>query len=125
MHFLGVVSAVHDVTIRSLEFMTFFQKYKCMLGLMDPVFGYHEPGDELLIGIDSDGSFQEMFSHLAGPEGVIMTGIPAGEPGRIDGGDRNCIVWRVEYFQGTFEEDIEIDWLDPAEEFLKRGEVRN
>ena len=81
MHFLGVVSAVHDVTIRSLEFMTFFQKYKCMLGLMDPVFGYHEPGDELLIGINSDGSFQEMFSHLTGPDGIIMTGITAGEPG--------------------------------------------
>jgi hypothetical protein len=52
-----------------------------MLGFMDPVFGYHEPGDELLIGIDSDGCFQEMFSHLAGSEGIIMTGIPAGEPG--------------------------------------------
>jgi hypothetical protein len=37
--------------------MTFFQKYKSMLRLMDPVFGYHEPGDELLIDIDSDGSF--------------------------------------------------------------------
>jgi len=124
VHFLGIVSAVHDVTIRSLGFMTFFQKYKSMLGFMDPVFGYHEPGDELLIGIDSDGSFQEMFSHFTGPEGVIMTGIPAGEAGGIDGGDRNCIVWRVEYFQGTFEENIEIDRLDPAEEFLKRGEVR-
>jgi len=95
-----------------------------MLGLMDPVFGYHESGDELLIGIDSDGSFQEMFSPLTGPEGVIMTGIPTGEPGRIDGGDGNCIVWGIEYFQGTFEEDIEIDWLYPAEEFLNRCEVR-
>jgi hypothetical protein len=37
--------------------MTFFQKDKSMLRLMDPVFGYHEPGDELLIDIDSDGSF--------------------------------------------------------------------
>jgi hypothetical protein len=61
--------------------MTFFQKYKSMLGLMDPVFGYHESGDELLIGIDSDGSFQEMFSHFTGPERVIMTGITAGEAG--------------------------------------------
>jgi hypothetical protein len=52
-----------------------------MLGLMDPVFGYYESGNELLIGIDSNRSFQEMFSHLAGPYGIIMTGIPAGEPG--------------------------------------------
>jgi len=81
VYFLGIVSPVHDITLRSLGFVTFFQKYKSMLGLMDPVFRDHEPGDELLIGIDSDGSFQEMFSHLAGPDGVIMTGIPAGEPG--------------------------------------------
>lgn len=125
MYFLGIISAVHDVTIRFLGFMTFFQKYKSMLRLMDAVFGYHEPGNELLIGIDSDGSFQEMFSHLTGTEGVIMTGITAGEPGRIDGGDGNCIAGGIEYFQGTFKENIEIDRLDPAEEFLNRGEVRD
>ena len=81
MHFLGIVSSVHDITIRSLRFVTFLQKNEGMLGLMDLVFGYHEHGIELLIGIDSDGSFQEMFSHLSGSDGVILTGIPAGEPG--------------------------------------------
>ena len=29
----------------------------------------------------------------------------------------------IEFFQGTFEENIEIDRLDPAEEFLNRGEM--
>ena len=124
MHFLGVISAVHDITRRSLGSMTSFQKYKSMLGLMDPVFGYHKSGDCLLIRIDSDRSFQEMFSHFTGPDGVIMTGIPAGEAGRIDGGDRNCIVRRVEYFQGTFEENIEVDRFDPMKEFLNGGEMR-
>jgi hypothetical protein len=66
-----------------------------------------------------------MFSHLTGTEGVIMTGITAGEPGRIDGGDGNCIAGGIECFQGAFEEDIEINWLYPAEEFLNRGEVRD
>jgi hypothetical protein len=48
---------------------------------MDTVFGYHEPGDDLLIGIDSNGCFQEMLSHLTGSDGVVVTGVPAGESG--------------------------------------------
>jgi hypothetical protein len=81
MHLLRVISPVHDITIRSQGFVTFFQKNKSMLRIMNPVFGYHETGDKLLIGIDSDGSFQEMFSHLTGSDGIIMAGIAAGEPG--------------------------------------------
>jgi hypothetical protein len=59
--------------------MTFFQENKSVPGLMYSVFGYHESGNKLLIGIDSDGSFQEMLSHLTGSDRVIMTGISAGE----------------------------------------------
>jgi len=54
-----------------------------------------------------------------------MTRVPAGESGGIDRGDRNRSVLSIESFQGTFEEEIEISWLDPAEEFLKSGEVRD
>lgn len=32
-----------------------------------------EPGDKLLIGIDSNRGFEERFSHLSGPDGVVMT----------------------------------------------------
>jgi hypothetical protein len=37
-----------------------------------------------------------MFSHLSGSDGVIITGITAGKPGRIDGGDGDCTVVRIE-----------------------------
>jgi len=50
-----------------------------------------------------------MFSHFTGPDGVTITGITANEAGRIDGGDRNCIVQGIEYFQSIFEENIETD----------------
>jgi hypothetical protein len=105
--------------------MTFFQENKSMLGFMDAVLGYHESGDDLLVSIDSNRSFQEMFSQLSGSDGIVMTRISAGEPGGIDGGDRDWTVVRIELFQGTFEEKIEINRFDPAEEFLKCREVRN
>jgi hypothetical protein len=31
---------------------------------------------------------------------------------------------RIEYFQGTFEEDVEVYRFDPTKKFLKCGEVR-
>lgn len=66
VHFLGRVSPIHNIIIRSFGSVIFFQKYISVLGLMDPVFGNHKPGNELLVGIDDDRSFQEMFSHLTG-----------------------------------------------------------
>lgn len=64
-----------------------------------------------------------MFSHFTGSGGVIMAGISTGEAGRIDCCDGDCVIRRIEYFQGTFEENVEIDRFDSAEEFLNRGEV--
>jgi len=62
-----------------MEFMTFFQKRECMLGIMDPAFRNHESGDDLLIGIYNNCGFQEMFSDLSDPFRVIMTAIAAGK----------------------------------------------
>jgi hypothetical protein len=85
-----------------MEFMTFFQKRECMPGIMDSAFRYHESNDNLLIDIDNNRGFQEMFSDLSGSERVIMTTISAGKSGRIDGSNRDCVVWGIEYFQGAF-----------------------
>ena len=54
-----------------------------------------------------------------------MAAVPAGEAGWIDGRDGNDVVLRVEDFQGTFEENVEIERFNPAEKFLERGEVRD
>jgi len=64
-----------------MEFVTFLQKRERMSGIMDPTFGYHESGDNLLIDIDNNRGFQEMFSDLTGSFGVIMTAISAGKTG--------------------------------------------
>ena len=66
VHFLRVVSTVHDIALRSNEFVTFFQKRESMSGVMDPAIRYHESDDNLLIDIDNNRSFQEMFSDLSG-----------------------------------------------------------
>jgi len=49
-----------------MEFMAFFQKRECMSGVMDSAFRYHESDDNLLIDIDNNRGFQEMFSDLSG-----------------------------------------------------------
>jgi hypothetical protein len=81
VHFLVIITPVHDIALRFMEFMTFFQKRECMSGIMDSAFRYHESGDNLLIDIDNNRGFQEMFSDLSGSERVIMTTISDGKPG--------------------------------------------
>ncbi len=48
---------------------------------MNPTFRYLESGDNLLIDIDDNRDFQEMFSDLSGSFRVIMAAIPTGKSG--------------------------------------------
>ena len=48
---------------------------------MDPAFRDLESGDDLLINIDDNRGFQEMFSDLSGTFRIIMAAVPAGETG--------------------------------------------
>jgi hypothetical protein len=95
VHFLGIVSSVHEITIRYPGFVASLQKNEGVLRIVDPAFRYSESGNYLLIGINSNRCFQEMFSDFSGSDGVIMTGITAGETGRIDGSDRDCTIIRI------------------------------
>lgn len=54
-----------------------------------------------------------------------MAAVPAGEAGRIDSGNRDGIVRRIEDFQCTLKEIVKIDRFDPTDEFLEGGQVRN
>ena len=54
VHFLGVVSPVHDIAFRFMEIVTFFQERECVMGIMSPAFRDHESGDNLLIDVDND-----------------------------------------------------------------------
>jgi hypothetical protein len=64
-----------------MEFVTFFQERESVVGIMDSAFRYHESGDNLLINVDRNRGFQEMFSDLSGSFRVIVTTISAGKPG--------------------------------------------
>jgi hypothetical protein len=76
--------------------VTPLEKNESMLRVVNPTFRGRKSGNYLLLGIDSNRSFQEMFSDFTCSDGVIMTGIPAGEPGRINGSDGDRTVIRIE-----------------------------
>jgi len=94
-------------------------------GIVNPTFRSDEPGDHLSFGVDRDRSFQEMFPDFAGSGRVVMTRISAGKPGRIDCSNRDRIVVGIEQTQSFPERVPEIQGFYPAEEFLKRGEMRH
>ena len=61
--------------------MTLSEQLLGVFTIVDLAFRSDESGYYLLIGINRDRNFQEMFPDLAGSGGVIMAGITAGEPG--------------------------------------------
>lgn len=125
MHFLGIICSVHEITIGFPRFVASLQKNESVLRVVNPAFRYCKSGNYLLIGIDSNRSFQEMFSDFSGSDGVIMTGISAGEPGRIDGCNWDCTVIRIKQFQSIFEEKIKVHGFDTTKKFLECSEVRD
>jgi hypothetical protein len=52
-----------------------------MSGIVDPVVRGNEPGNHLLISINRDRCFQEMFSDLPGSGGIIVATVSAGKTG--------------------------------------------
>ena len=95
-----------------------------MPGIVDPAFRSDEPGNYLLIGVNRDRSFQEMFSDLAGSFREIMAAVSARKSGRIDSCYGDIFIRRVEQVHGLSEGDPKIESFYPTEEFLERSEVR-
>lgn len=94
-----------------------------MPSVVDPALRGYESGDHLLIGIDGDRSFQEMFSDLTGSFREIMTAVPTRKSGRIDSSYRNIFIRRVEQVHGLSEGEPKIEGFYPAEKFLERREM--
>jgi len=84
MDLFGVVSFNHDIEVRVSGSVTLFKEFLGMKNVVDRMWGDLQAGDNLLIGINRDGSFHESFSGFPGSPGIIMTGIRTGEPGGID-----------------------------------------
>jgi len=58
-----------------------FEEFFSMRDIMDRMLGDLQTGDDLLIRVNRDRSFQESFSGLTSSPGLIMTGVRTGESG--------------------------------------------
>jgi hypothetical protein len=75
MDFFGVVSLVHDIELRMPDTVTLFQEFFGMRNIMDRILGDLQSGDNLSIGINREGGFQEPFSGLTCSSRIIVTGV--------------------------------------------------
>jgi len=69
MDLFGVVTFVHDIEVRGSGSVTLFEEFLGMRDIMDRMLGDLQTGDNLLIGINRDGCFQESFSGFPGSPG--------------------------------------------------------
>ena len=81
VNLFGVVSLVHDVEVRMSGSVTLYEEFFGVRDIVNRMLGDLQAGDDLLISINSDRGFQEPFSRLTGPPGIVVAGIRAGEPG--------------------------------------------
>ena len=81
MDLFGVVTFVHDIEVRMSGSVTLFEEFLGMRNIMDRMLGDLQTGDNLLIGIDGDGCFQEPFSGFSGSPGIVVAGVRTREPG--------------------------------------------
>ncbi len=93
----GVVAFVHDVEVGLSDSVRLFQEFFGVRNVMDRALRDLQTGDDLLSSINGDRCFQEPFSRLTGSPRVVVAGIRAGEPGRIDCGTRDPITPIVEH----------------------------
>jgi hypothetical protein len=66
MDLFGVVTFVHDIEVRVSGTVTLFEEFLGMKNIVDRMLGDLQTGDNLLIGINGDGCFQESFSGFPG-----------------------------------------------------------
>jgi len=81
MDLFGVVSFVHDIEVRMSDTVTLFQEFFGVRDIMDRMLGDLQAGYNLSICINRYRGFQEPFSGLTGPQGIVVAGIRAGKPG--------------------------------------------
>jgi len=75
-----------------------------MNDIMDWILRNLQTGDNLLIGINGDGCFQESFSGFPGSPGIVVAGVRAGEPGGIDSSTLDLLSPVIEHFHQPVEQ---------------------
>ena len=103
MDLFGVVSFVHDIEVRMSGSVTLFEEFFSVRDIMDRMLGDLQAGDNLSISISRDRCFQEPFSRFTGSPGIVVAGVRAGEPGRIDGSTVDLLSPVIEHFREPVE----------------------
>ena len=81
MDLFGVVSFVHDIEVRWSGSVTLFEKFLGMNNIVNRMLGDFQTGDNLLIRVNGDGCFQELFSGLTGSPRIVVAGISTRKSG--------------------------------------------
>jgi hypothetical protein len=123
MNRFRIVSLVHDVKIRLPDFVTLSEQFLGVSSVMDPAFRGNKTSYNLLISINRDRCFQEMFSNLPGSFREIMAAVPTCKSGRIDSRYRNIFIGSIEQVHGLSEGEPKIECFYPTEKFLERCEM--
>jgi len=103
MDLFGVVSFVHNIEVRMSDPVALFQEFFGLRDIVNRVLGDLQTGDNLLISIYRDRSFQEPFSRFTGSPGIVVAGVRTREPGRIDSGTRYLLTPVIEHFHEPVE----------------------
>ena len=81
MHLFRIISFFHDMEVRSSDPVALFGEFFSVRDIVDRMPGDHQTGDNLLISVDRNRSFQEAFSRFTGSPGIVVAGVGAGKPG--------------------------------------------
>jgi hypothetical protein len=81
MNFFGIISFIHDIEVRRSDPVALFKEFFSVRNIVDRMPGDLQTGDNLLISVNRNRSFQEAFSRFTGSPGIIVAGIRAGKPG--------------------------------------------
>ena len=93
--------------------------------IVDRLLGELEPGDDLPLGIHGNRCLDEPFPRLAGPPGIVGTGIGTRKSARIDSGDRDHFSPTIDEEKNPFQVKIEKNRPNPSHELLEGGEMRD
>ena len=75
MDLFGVVSFIHDIEVRRSDPVALFQEFFSVRNIVDWMPGDLQTGDNLLISVYRNRSFQETFSRFTGSPGIIVAGV--------------------------------------------------
>lgn len=121
MDLCGVVFFVHNAKARMSNPMALFQEFFGLGDSMNRLLGDLQSGNNLLISIDRDRGFQDLFSSLTGSLGIVVACVWAGEPGWINSCTWNLLTPVIKHLY----EPVERRWSDPLTELMDCREMGN